>query len=411
MSPTAVLRCGSCGAEQALGPAFSACARCGGPLEVAYDLRALAGLDGRAWIAGRPHTIWGYRELLPSIAGTEPVTLGEGDTPLLPAHSLSARLGRRIFWKNEACNPTWSHKDRFHSVAVTMGRAFGFRTVAATSTGNHGVSAAAYAAAAGMRSLILYPPETPTAFLHLTGIYGGQAVVTGWQARAVLLEEAVARHGLYRVDGRNPFGLEGYKTMAWELVRDLGGRAPDVVAVPVGSGRLAAGVWKGFRELGELGWIDRLPKIVACQPAAADVLTQPWRHGDPAPEVKPDAYSVALSTRERTCDPRVLDLVRQSGGEVAAVSERRLLAAVRALGSEGLAVEPASAVAPAAIQILCEAGSIGPGSVAVAIITSSVTKSPDFMPELSQRSPWRVGVTPADLEELLEASDLIPPPA
>lgn len=407
MNAQAVLHCPACGAEQPIGPAFAACARCGGPLEVAFDLTALARRDPAAWLRGQPHTVWGYADLLPSLSGAEPVTLGEGDTALLPAAGLSARLDRRVYWKNETVNPTWSHKDRFHTVAATMGRAMGFRTAAGSSTGNHGVSAAAYAAAAGMRSLILYPPETPVAFLHLTGMYGGQAAVTGWQARTAMLEDAVARHGLYRVDGRNPFGVEGYKTIAWELVRDLGGQAPDAVAVPVGSGRLIAGIWKGFRELGDLGWLDRLPRIAACQPTAADVLSEPLHRGGAMPAINLEAYSFALSTRERTVDPRVLALVRESGGEVVPVCERRLVATVRALAAEGLAVEPASAVAPAAVEPLCASGVVPPGGVVVAILTSAVTKSPDFMPELSRRMPWRVGVTPEELEELLQDSDLV----
>lgn len=408
MKAGAILRCPACGGEQPIGPDFSGCTRCGGPLEVAFDLAEMGRTTSGGWISGRPHSIWGYADLLPGLEGMEPVTLGEGDTALLAARRLTKRFGRKVFWKNETTNPTWSHKDRFHAVAVSVGRAMGYRTVAATTTGNHGVSAAAYAAAAGMKSLILYPPETPTAFLHLTGMYGGQAAVTGWQARPLLLEEAVRRHGLYRVDGRNPFGLEGYKTIAWELVRDLGGRPPDVVAVPVGSGRLIAGVWKGFQEIAQLGWIDRLPRMAACQPAAADVLTEPWRQGGQAPGVNPDAYSVALSTRERTVDPRVLALVLASHGEVVPVSERQIVAAVQALAAEGLAVEPASAVAPAAVEMLCESGAFGPDSIVVAILTSSITKSPDLLPEFSRRPPWRVGVTPVELEDLLQASDLVP---
>ncbi len=360
------------------------------------------------WRSAGPTRLAAFRELM-ALPAEELVTMGEGGTPLLQSLELTRRFSRPVFWKNETMNPTWSHKDRFHAVAVTWARALGYRTVAASSTGNHGVSAAAYAARAGLGAVVLYPPETPSAFVHLTGVYGGQAVVTGWAARSALLETLIQRHGWYRLDGRNPFGIEGYRTIAWEIVGELG-EPPAAVVVPVASGKLVWGVHAGFRQLLDLGWISRLPRIVACQPRSADVLSQAVAEGRASVPVHPEAYSVALSTRERTSDSRALTAVRESGGRVVTASETDIMAAVASLGREGLAVEPASALAAAATRILLENGEAWPGTI-VGIVTSALVKSPDLLPEASTRRPWRVGTDPAELEALVAASPWLTPQA
>jgi len=360
---------------------------------------------GSVWLRGRSHTIWGYSELLPTPRASALVTLGEGDTPLLSSHRMSARHDRRVLWKNESVNPTWSHKDRFHAVAATIARDLGFRGLVGTSTGNHGVAAAAYAAASGLESIMLYAPDTPASFLHLAGVYGGQAAVTAWDARAELLERIARRPGWCRVDGHNPFGIEGYKTIAYEIVRDLG-RAPDLIFVPVGSGKLITGIWKGFDDLQRLGLIDRLPRHVACQASGVDVLSAPLADGAGDVPVRPGAYTVALSTREPTADNRVLDVIRRTQGRVVSVSEGRIIGAAQQLGREGLAAEPASAIPAAAAQLMCEAGEIATDEVSVCVLTSSLTKTPDLLPEISQRRPWRLSVDGVELEAYLVTAGL-----
>jgi threonine synthase len=374
---------------------FHPCRRCGAFLEVRYDLDPVR-QEGKRWLAGRPHTIWGYGALLPDPAKSERVSIGEGDTPLVPSQRLWGRFGRRVLWKNETVNPTWSHKDRYQAVAATMARDLGFLGLAGTSTGNHGIAAAAYASAAGLRSILFYPPEMSSAFLYLTGLYGGQATVTGWDARAVMLDRVLARPGWCPIDGRNPFGIEGYKTIAFEIVRDLRG-APDLLLIPVGSGKLLTGIWRGFEDLRELGFIRVLPRIVACQATGVDVLSDPLAAGSSEVPVRPKVHTVALSTQEPTADPRVLEGVRATGGRVVALSEGRIMAAIRALGREGIAAEPASALSAAAVERLLEEGEIPADAVSVCLVTASLTKTPHLLPELSDRRPWRIG---ADGEEL-----------
>lgn len=396
------VQCERCG-TRVDGDYFHTCRQCGGCFEVRYDLDPVR-QAGRQWLAGQPHTIWGYRALLPGPTKSDRVSIGEGDTPLVPSQRLRDRFGRRVLWKNETVNPTWSHKDRYQAVAATMARDLGFRGLAGTSTGNHGMAAAAYASAAGLRSILFYPPEMSSAFLYLTGLYGGQAAVTGWDARAVMLERVLAHPGWCPIDGRNPFGVEGYKTIAYEIVRDLGD-APDLLLVPVGSGKLLTGIWRGFEDLLKLGFIRALPRIVACQATGVDVLSDPLATGSGEVPVRPKVHTVALSTQEPTADPRVLKGVRATGGRVMAVPEGRIMAAVRALGREGIAAEPASALSAAAVERLLEEGEISADAVAVCLVTASLTKTPYLLPELSDRRPWRIGVDGEELSGYLATLD------
>ena len=267
------LACASCSAPPSDGP-FHPCGTCGGTLEVSYDAGRIR--DRAAWLRGRPHTIWGYSELLPEVSDV--ITIGEGDTPLVASRRLHRAFTRNIFWKNEGANPTLSHKDRFQSVAASVARALGYTGIVGTSTGNHGIAGAAYATIAGLKSLMFYPPEMSTAFLHLTSLYGGRAAVSAWERRAAALACVRERPGWCPVDGSNPFGMEGYKTIAYEIVRDLG-HAPAMVLIPVGSGKLFTGIARGFRDLVALGLIEQLPRLIACQAAGVDVLTEPFERG------------------------------------------------------------------------------------------------------------------------------------
>jgi threonine synthase len=394
------VRCSSCGVQTS--DYFTACHGCGGTLEVVYDIEAVRSRRNE-WLRGSNHTIWGYADLLPGPQLSDRVSLGEGDTPLLPSGRLFRAHGRRVFWKNEMVNPTWSHKDRYQAVAATMARDLGLEGLAGTSTGNHGVSAAAYSSAAGLRCLIFYPPETSVSFLHLTGVYGGQAAVTGWDARWQLLDRVLARPGWCPIDGRNPFGIEGYKTIAYEVVRELGA-APDLFFVPVGSGKLIVGIWRGFVDLLQLGLIDAPPRFVACQATGVDVLSAPLASGSVDVPTRPEVHTVALSTREPTADARVLEVLRRSRGQVVTVSEGRIMAAAGRLAREGLAAEPASALPAAAVEFLCERGEIPVEAVSVCLLTSALVKTPDLLPELGDRRPWRLSVDGAELDECLEAA-------
>ena len=402
------LECMNCRAQYPVGPLTNGCA-CGGPLQMQYDLAAIDPGVVRGWLSATGESVWQYAALLPLSEPHRPVTLGEGQTPLLPCETLRRKYGQTgVFLKNEAQNPTWSHKDRYHTTAISMARALGFPRVVTASTGNHGVSAAAYAARGGLRCLVFFAAETSPVMWQLAGLYGAQAVVTSFDGRGGLLKE-VARHpGWYPASdfgasgGGDPFGIEGYKTIAFEVLRQLGG-APDAVLIPVGSGNLLYGVWKGFQEAKGAGMTASLPRIIACQAAGANALDISLREGRDDVPVLPDAYSVATSTREKTAGVYALRAVRESGGRAVVVDDAEILAAIRLLGEEGLCAETASAMPVACASRLLEQGAVAPRERIVCIVTSSGVKWPELLPEVSQ-PPRRMPATGGSIERLLSDS-------
>ena len=337
------LACASCSAPPSHGP-FHPCGTCGGTLEVSYDAGRIR--DRAAWLRGRPHTIWGYSELLPEVSDV--ITIGEGDTPLVASRKLHRAFTRNIFWKNEGANPTLSHKDRFQSVAASVARALGDTGIVGTSTGITGSQARRTPQSRAEVADVLPAGDVhgiPALDVAVRRTRGCQRMGTTAAALACVRE----RPGWCPVDGSNPFGMEGYKTIAYEIVRDLG-HAPAMVLIPVGSGKLFTGMARGFRDLVALGLIEQLPRLIACQAAGVDVLTEPFEKGETTIPRRDDISTIALSTKEPTADARVLTALRDSGGAIVNVEEGAIVNALRALGRDGLAVEPASALTAAAVR-------------------------------------------------------------
>ncbi|MBI4280205.1 MAG: pyridoxal-phosphate dependent enzyme [Armatimonadetes bacterium] len=396
------LECTACGKTFPIGPMLSGC-DCGGPLEVRYDPAAADQSLVRSWLSARDESLWQYAPLLPLTDPAHAITMGEGQTALHPCEALKRKYGHDgIFLKNETINPTWSHKDRYHTVAMSMARAFGFSRAVTASTGNHGISAAAYAARAGMACVVFFAAETSPAMWHLAGLYGAQAVVTSFDGRTPLVKDVAGRPGWYPATGfgfrgpADPFGIEGYKTIAFELIRQMGG-APDAVLVPVGGGNLLYGIWKGFREAKEVGLAPRTPRMVACHAAGANILERALAlGGDDVPPL-PDAFSIATSTREKTAGRYALRALRESGGRAVSVEEDEIMAAVRMLGEEGVCAETASALSVACAGRLLREGVIAPDERMACIITSSGVKWPELLPEVS-RPPVRMA--PGDTRRL-----------
>jgi threonine synthase len=325
------LECAACGAKQEAGPVFGGCPACANlgrksPLEVRYDYERLQG-----------------RLPMPELG--EPVTLGGGNTPLLPLRQWTGRA--KLFLKNESLNPTWSWKDRPNAVSVTAARAFGFPLVGAVSTGNHGNAMAAHAAAAGLSSVIFCHADAPPLQLALMTRYGARVFRGGPQEE--LLGKLVARGDCFpcsilcpRRGYSNPYGIEGFKGIAFEIVQQLG-RVPDRVFVPVGSGDGIYGIWKGFRELREMGRTDRTPRMMACQAEPANSTWRAFQKGSRHHEPLENADTVALSIGERITGDHALRAVYDSQGTVLTATDEEILAGARCLASEGLALEPASA--------------------------------------------------------------------
>jgi len=382
------LRCVRCGAQVAADAGFAGCPGCaarGVPANAlpAYDLSGYRPRD-RAALPVDPTQpgLFRYRALLPLDADGPVVSLGEGNTPLLPARRLGAALGvERLYVKDETRNPTWSYKDRLAAVAVSRAAADKADTVVVSTTGNHGAAVAAYAAAAGLRCVVLTLESVPQTMKTLMQVYGAHVVAlrTGperWQ----LMAEAVRSRGWVPMSGfqnppvgSNPFGVDGYKTIAYELVDQLGG-APDVVVVPTAYADGLAGIGRGFADLRALGVIGQVPRLVAAEPFGpyADALARGVDTAGPVPA----GPSVAFSIASPVGTYQGLAALRASGGEAVAVPDDAEILATQALAgrTEGLYLEAASAVALAAVRRLAEGGRIRADETVVVIGTSTGLK-------------------------------------
>lgn len=339
---------------------FGGCPTCAGnhrkaAVEVRYDYSHPAARLCDASALG----LWKWRALLPRIAEHNIVKLGEGNTPLLKVRNWPGRAP--LYLKNETANPTWSYKDRANSVSISMARELGFSCVVAVSTGNHGNAAAAYSSAAGARCVVFCHPDAPELQLALMAAYGA-TVIRGGRSDA-MVRALVARNSWFpswivcpRAGFANPFGIEGFKTIAFEIFQQLGGKVPDRVFVPVGSGDGLYGIWKGFKELQCTGQSDRLPRMYACQSTGANPYVRAFRDGKKHLTPLECAHTVALSIEEKIGGELALRAVYESGGAALEVTDDEILRSASGLARKGLALEPASAAAMACASNLTEDG-------------------------------------------------------
>lgn len=382
------LRCVQCQQEYELGPLFVGCSSCeaaGRPanLEVIYDYAAIARAAGPDVWRQRPRGMWRFHELLPAPPAAA-VSMGEGDTPLLKLDRLGPELGLDgLYVKDESRNPTWSYKDRLAASAIAMASQFDSPGVVTASTGNHGAATAAYAARQGLPCIVLTLASIPASMKALMQSYGAMVVSFATAAeRWVIMRELVERWGWYPTGnftsppiGSNPYGIEGYKTLAAEVCEALGWEAPEWVIVPASYGDGLFGTWKGFRELYELGFIRNVPRIVAAEAHGplAHALAQQLDY----PVAVPAPASIALSIATPVTAVQALIALRQSRGLAMSVPDAELIAMQQRLGrTEGLYAEPASVAAVSAAAALREGGHAQPGDRIVAVLTSSGLKDP-----------------------------------
>ena len=316
-----------------------------------------------------------FRELLP-VGDGDLVTLGEGDTPLLACRRLGERfeLGR-LFVKQEAANPTGAFKDRESCVVVSLAVRFGVSAVACASTGSMAASLAAYGARAGLVTWVLVPADTPPEKMIGTLIVGGRVVVVdGIYERAVYLQTRGSEEfGWYNCTSAvNPYRSEGDKTISYEVWEQLGGRAPDWVLIPTGSGGDLCGQWKAWVELHELGLVDRLPRMASIGTAAGAPLAVAFAQGLEETPVIPVEPTIAGGLLSSCLDygGLALDAVRESGGIAMAVTDEELLNAQRLLAeTEGVFAEPSGAAGVAALTRMLDEGRILPDETVVIVVT------------------------------------------
>ncbi len=372
----------------------------GRPLWVRYDLDGVKQALRRDDLIGRPPTLWRYRELLPPADDASIVSLGEGMSPLLACPRLGNALNLSNLWiKDESQLPTGSFKSRGLCMAITMCNQFGIRRVAIPTAGNAGGATAAYAARAGMQAYVFMPEDTPIINqqeCHLAGAktFLVNGLITDCGAMVRQGKEVLDWFDLSTL--KEPYRIEGKKTMGLELAEQFGWQLPDVILYPTGGGTGLIGMWKAFAELAALGWLesDRRPRMVAVQSSGCAPIVRAFEAGERHAETFPNAATIASGIRVPAAvgDFMILDAVRESGGQAIAVEEDRLREWMGlAVRSEGIAVCPEAAACVGAAEQLATEGWIGRDERVVIFNTGAVQKYPEAMagtlPRLDKDAP------------------------
>jgi len=363
--PSWSLECSSCGTTRSADGLPGVC-DCGQPYLVRYSCVPPPAVKSQ--LAGRPWTMWRYREWLPLGDGEAPVTLGEGGTPLLAATRLGARHGFADLWvKEEGVNPTGSFKARGLAAAVTRATLAGARRFVVPTAGNAGVALAAYAARAGVAARVYAPASTPPTILRQIRSFGADLVLLdghigdcGKAARAHALESGAVDVSTLR----EPYRIEGKKTLALELAEQLGWTLPHAIVYPTGGGTGLIGMWKAFGELVRAGWVTgALPRMYSVQAAGCAPVVQAFRAGAPGCTPWPDPQTIASGLRVPgpLGDRLMLAVLRQSGGEAVAVTDAQLAAAAAELQTlEGIDAAPEGGATLAGALELKARGAVKP---------------------------------------------------
>ena len=357
------LECSVCGKRREAGQAHNLC-ECGGPLLVRYDLKKAQATWTRAALSGAPSNMWRYAPLLPVRSQASIVSLGEGMTPLLRAHRLAESLGGSSVWvKDEGVNPTGSFKARGLSCAISMCVELGIRKVAIPSAGNAAGATAAYTAAAGMEAHIFMPRDVPQAnFIECKAFGARVTLVDGLISDcARIVDSRKDAEGWFDLSTlKEPYRIEGKKTMGFEIAEQFGWELPDAIFYPAGGGVGLIGMWKAFQELEALGWISgRRPKMIAVQSAGCAPVVRAFERGDAKSEFWENAYTVAAGLRvpKALGDFLMLDALRNSGGAAVAVSDPELLdGALELSAAEGVFAAPEGGACVAALRRLLANG-------------------------------------------------------
>lgn len=363
------------------------CPKCGMPLLARYDLDA-----ARRWprdsLAGREATMWRYREMMPLFEGEAPLTLGEGWTPLIHATRLGRSLGmNRLFIKDESLNPTNSFKARGLAAAVTKAWHLGAKTLSVPSAGNAANAMAAYAAAAGLAAKVFMPKDVKVPFIRECELYGADVTLVDGlitDAGRIAAEKGKPL-GWYDVSTlKEPYRIEGKKTMAYEVGEQLEWTFPDWIIYPTGGGTGMVGMWKAFDEMEAIGWKKpgRRPRMVSVQAEHCAPIVKAFEEGKDRSELFPNARTVAdgLRVPKAIGDFLVLRAVRESGGTALAVSDREMVEAMREMGRmEGISAAPEGGAAFQALKILLERGDIKASETVVVFNTGGALKYLDVL--------------------------------
>lgn len=377
------LECALCGLRHEAGAIQNLCRECGKPLLVRYDLeRAAAGMK-REDLAARSSSLWRYREVLPVRDTASIVTFGEGWTPLLKADRLASALPLKLelYIKDEGQNPTQSFKARGMTAAISMAKELGIKKAAVPSAGNAAGAMAAYAARAGIEAHIFMPLDTPKANVIECRETGANVTLVDGLITdcGKMVAERKDEEGWFDVSTlKEPYRVEGKKTMGYELAEQFGWRLPDVILYPTGGGTGLIGMWKAFDEMEAMGWIGpERPRMVTVQSETCAPIVRAFHAGERFADEFENASTVASGLRvpKAIGDFLILDALRASGGTAVAVSDAELVAAVGEIGAaEGIFAAPEGGACLPALRSLIENGQVKKGETVVMFNTGSGVK-------------------------------------
>ena len=378
------LYCPKCGHEAVSRTVFQ-CAKCQSILEIQINIDHLTRNDFETMRRSRDRSVWRWFDFFPVEKRSSIVSLGEGDTPLIHARRLGEKIGiPNLYLKNDTLLPTGSLKDRSNSVGISVAREWGVKTAAVMSTGNAAASVAAYAAAAGIESIVMVPKVTAPSKIVQARAYGARVIVVDGDFDnevAKLYKSALKEFGWYDCLSSNPYRDEGKKSYAYEMADQLDGRVPDWVIHPTAGGTGIYAMWKGYKELLSLGWVERVPKLVAAQSEAAAPIVASFERG--LSDIEPVIARETIAESIQVGNPvsigwRALAALRESKGTAVALSDGEILEAQAVIANlSGIFAEPAAATSVAAAKKLRDYGTIGADDVVVCNLTGHGLKQPE----------------------------------
>lgn len=418
-----LLRCVHCGMVQATADRMFRCATCSELLEVTYPEWADAGREfglrlREIWRERRNSTlpedtsgVWRFRDLLPRVAREHIVTMSEGNTPLVELPKAARDLGlENVLAKHQGMNPSGSFKDTGVSMAISIAKSQGYSLVCCASTGNTSASVAAYAARAGMKSIVLLPQgQVASGKLAQALEYGAHVLQleTDFDGCLKILGEVVREFPAYLMNSLNPYRLEGQKTLAFELMEQLNWKVPDHVIVPGGNLANSSAIGKGFLELQQIGLIARLPKISVIQAQGANPLVRSMREsgGETLVPVTPQTRATAIRIGNPASWRKAVAILKQTSGACEQVTEQEITKAKSELGAQGVGCEPASAASFAGLKKLVQTGFVKPEQTAVLVLTGHMLKDVDYMLEAQAQRALRP--LPAETPAVIRALETI----
>jgi threonine synthase len=380
MNNVAGFKCVDCAREYRVDEIEYVCVSCGGNLDVVYDYELIRSMFTKAGLAGdRNQTMWRYRALLPinSSSDTPPLTVGW--TPIYDCPKLSHRFGlKRVWIKDDGRNPTGSFKDRPSALAVVKAQELGARVITTASSGNAGSALAGICASVGMDSIIFVPASAPTAKITQLQIYGAIVVLVegSYDEAYDLCLNASKQFGWYqRSTGYNPFTREGKKTAALEIAEQLNWEIPDKVIVPVGDGNIISGLWKGFNDLHRIGFIDKLPRMIAVQSKEASAIVDAATGNGLVKDATANTIADSINVGKPRDAKRAVSAIRESGGFGVKISDQEIIESIPELARQtGVFVEPAAAATYAALVNVVESGGLDVGDRVLLMLTGNGLK-------------------------------------